>query len=279
MNRTGLCIALALAAIIGIVFGLFPELDLWLAGLFFDGSRPNGFLPRAWVRYVRDTSMWVIALFAVVPALAVILKLLLPRTRMLVPGRAVIFLLATLAIGPGLIVNVVLKDSWSRSRPIDVGQFGGEERFVAWWDPRGNCPRNCSFVTGDGSGAFWTLAPAALTPPAWRPLAYGAALTFGAVIGVMRMSFGGHFFTDVAFAGIISFLLIWLVHGLLYRWPATRITDEAVEGALERAAMPLHDVLRGGRRGAGPERSSPLPAARGEVDPRSASGEGAQPRA
>ena len=72
-----------------------------------------------------------------------------------------------------------LKDHWSRSRPIDVPQFGGEERFTAWWDPRGGCPKNCSFVTGDGSGAFWTLAPAALAPPAWRPVAYAAALAFG----------------------------------------------------------------------------------------------------
>jgi lipid A 4'-phosphatase len=244
MNRTGLRIVLCLAAIIGLVFGLYPELDLRLAGLFIDPVQ-NGFVPRTWIRYVRDISMWIIGAFAAVPALALAIKLIMPQTRLLVPGRAVLFLLATLAIGPGLVVNVVLKESWSRSRPIDVAQFGGDERFVAWWDPRGNCPRNCSFVTGDGSGAFWTLAPASLAPPAWRPLAYGAALTFGAVIGVLRMAFGGHFFTDVAFAGIITFLIIWLAHGLLYRWPASRISDEMVERAIERLVTPLHDAVRG----------------------------------
>ena len=244
MNRTGLFAVLLLAAVIGIVFALYPELDLRIAGLFIDPGT-NGFVPRAWIRYARDTAMWLIAVLAVLPSVALLIKLALPRTRLLVSGRAIIFLAATLALGPGLAVNVVLKEHWSRSRPIDVAQFGGEERFVAWWDPRGNCPTNCSFVTGDGSGAFWTLAPASLAPAPWRPLAYGAALTFGASIGLMRMSFGGHFFTDVAFAGIITFLIIWLMHGLLYRWRRTRISDEAVERAIERVALPVHDAVRG----------------------------------
>ena len=34
MNRTGLFIALSLAAVIGVLFGLYPELDLKLAALF-----------------------------------------------------------------------------------------------------------------------------------------------------------------------------------------------------------------------------------------------------
>jgi len=36
MNRTGLFIALGLALVIGVVFGIYPELDLKLAALFYD---------------------------------------------------------------------------------------------------------------------------------------------------------------------------------------------------------------------------------------------------
>ncbi|MEI9804295.1 MAG: hypothetical protein WDN48_07260 [Pseudolabrys sp.] len=64
-----------------------------------------------------------------------------------------------MALGPGLAVNVLLKDHWGRPRPIDVTQFGGMDKFVPWWDPRGACPNNCSFVSGDVAGAFWTIAP------------------------------------------------------------------------------------------------------------------------
>jgi hypothetical protein len=48
------------------------------------------------------------------------------------------------------------------------------------------------------------------------------------------MAAGAHFFTDWVFAGVFSFLVIWVVHGWLYRWPRTRTSDEAVERALER---------------------------------------------
>jgi lipid A 4'-phosphatase len=239
MSRTGLLIALAVAAAVGLLFGIYPKLDLQLAAPFFypDGigfwTRADPFLLR-----VRELSSWLVALVLAPAVVALVLKLVLPRRRLLVPGRAIIVMVATLALGPGLLTNIVLKDHWGRPRPIDVAEFGGDEHFVPWWDPRGDCPKNCSFVAGEPSGAFWTLAPAALVPPAWRALATGGALAFGAGVGLLRMSAGGHFFTDVVFAGVFTFLIIWVAHGLLYRWRLTRITDEAVEHVLERIAMP-----------------------------------------
>jgi lipid A 4'-phosphatase len=237
MTRNGLLIALALAALVGIVFGFYPELDMWLAGLFLGNARltfPLRIDP--WVMAARNGGLWVVAALAAPAVIALAIKLIVPRMRLLVPGRAIVFLLATLVLAPGLVVNAVLKDSWPRSRPIDAPAFGGKETFVAWWDPRGVCERNCSFVTGDGSAAFWTMAPAALAPPGWRAAAYAAAIAFGTGIGLLRMAAGAHFFTDIAFAGIITFMIIWLVHGFIYRWPASRFSDEAVERVLERAA-------------------------------------------
>jgi membrane-associated PAP2 superfamily phosphatase len=245
MNRTGLLIALAVAAAVGIVFGLYPELDLRISRPFHEMfAVPNNYFAmriNPTVMMLRQIGMWVVAALVAPAVLALLLKLILPRRRMLISGRAAIFLTATLVLAPGLFVNSVLKDYWSRSRPIDVTPLGGSERFVAWWDPRGECPGNCSFVSGDVSGAFWTLAPAALTPPAWRPLAYGAALAFGTGMAFLRVAAGGHFFTDVVFAGVFTFLIIWLMHGVLYRWPRPPpADDETIERSLERMAMPLH---------------------------------------
>jgi membrane-associated PAP2 superfamily phosphatase len=238
MNRTGLMIALTIAVACGLLFGLHPDLDLKISGLFYDPVKKD-FMWR-WnpvLGFLRDAAMWVIAALVAPAFIAIVVKLWRPGRPMPVPGRAVVFLIATLAIGPGLLVNVTLKDYWPRSRPIDVPQFNGEERFTAWWDPRGGCGKNCSFVAGEGSGAFWTLAPAALAPPAWRPLAYGGALAFGAAVGGLRITFGAHFISDVIFAGVIVFLIIWTAHGLLYRWPRSRITDDAVERAIARLLL------------------------------------------
>ena len=78
----------------------------------------------------RDIGLWVGTAIVIPVVAALVLKLLLPRRRMLLSGRAVLFLMATLALGPGLLVNVILKDHWGRPRPIDVTQFGGEQHFV-----------------------------------------------------------------------------------------------------------------------------------------------------
>ena len=36
MNRTGLLVALALALVVGLLFGIYPELDLKFASWFYD---------------------------------------------------------------------------------------------------------------------------------------------------------------------------------------------------------------------------------------------------
>lgn len=221
MNYTGLSIALAVAAVTGLAFGLYPQLDLMLAGLFYDPATGWAVGGRSWL-LVRNTASWIIALIAAPAALALLGKLVRPRKLPLLPARGAVLMLVTLALGPGVIANVILKDKFGRPRPIEVVEFGGPLQFVPWWDPRGDCPKNCSFVAGEPSGAFWTLAPAALVPPHWRALAYTGALTFGAAVGLVRVAGGGHFVSDVIFAGVFMFLLIWVVHGLLYRWRAAR---------------------------------------------------------
>jgi len=244
MNRTGLVVVLGLAAVTGLIFALYPELDLAIARAFYDPARQDFSLrfdrTLAWLRY---ESMWVITALVAPAAVALVVKLLLPFTRMLMSGRAAVFLVATLILGPGLFVNVTMKDYWPRSRPIDVPQFNGSERFVPWWDPRGVCPKNCSFVAGESAGAFWTLTPAALAPLPWRPLAYAAAISFGSAVGALRIAFGGHFFTDVVFAGVFIFLIVWLVHGAIYRWRVTRLTDAGVERAIEGISGPIYRAL------------------------------------
>jgi len=105
---------------------------------------------------------------------------------------------------------------------VVVTQFNGPQEFVPYWDPRGACGRNCSFSPARAPLRFGLTRPPRLTPPAWRALAYTAATLFGITTSVLRMAFGGHFFTDVAAAGLVSFLVIWLAHGWIYRWPSTR---------------------------------------------------------
>jgi membrane-associated PAP2 superfamily phosphatase len=227
-----------------VVFGLWPQLDIAISRMFYDEQqRVFPALYSLVSRQLREMFTYAVVLLAAPAFVALVLKLVLPRRRMIIPARAALFLIATLALAPGLMTNVILKDNWHRPRPGAVTELGGPEQFMPWWDPRGACDKNCSFVAGEGAGAFWSLAPAALAPAAWLPATYGAALLFGMAAGVQRMSGGAHFFSDVAFSGVFTFLVIWIVHGLIYRW-RTRLTDEQVERAIERVALPPHEALR-----------------------------------
>jgi membrane-associated PAP2 superfamily phosphatase len=238
MNRTGLLIALAVAAVVGGAFALRPQLDIDMAALFYDpATRSFRAWQWSWLGDVRDAATLIITLLVAPAFLALLRKLLAPRRPMLISGRAAVFLIVTLATGPGVLANGILKEHWGRMRPEDVTQLGGTQAFTPWWDPRGPCPENCSFIAGEPSGAFWTLAPAALAPPQWRALGYAGALAFGAATGALRMAAGAHFFTDVVFAGVFMFLVVWIVHGLIYRWQPTRISDEAIEKPLTQIGM------------------------------------------
>lgn len=239
MNRTGLIVALVLALVVGLLFGIDPELDLKLAALFYDA--PTHSFPlksNALAAIARDGAMWIAWALALPAIVALLVKLARPDRPLLMPGRAVVFLLLTLVLSAGVLTNLTFKSYWGRPRPVLVTEFNGDLPFVAWWDPRGRCGRNCSFFSGEGATAFWSYAPAALTPPAWRPLAYAAATVFGVTTSVLRMAFGGHFFTDVATAGLVTFLVIWLAYGYIYRWARTRLTDEGIDAALTRFAWP-----------------------------------------
>jgi len=230
MNRTGLVIALSIGVVVGVVFGVVPRLDLAVSTPFYDPKIHdfplNG---HVWSQYARNAARALITLLIVPAGIALLGKFLLPRRRMLIKGQAVLFLIGTLAVGPGLIANTLLKDHWGRARPIDVTEFGGTSRFTPWWDPRGDCPNNCSFIAGEPAGAFWTMAPAALAPPQWRLLAYGAALAFGSAVGVLRIAGGGHFFTDVVFAGVFMYLVIWSAYWLIYRWWPNRAGNKKAD--------------------------------------------------
>jgi membrane-associated PAP2 superfamily phosphatase len=239
MNRTGLFIALGLSLIIGLLFGIYPELDLKLAALFYDPAsatfplKQNGL-----AAFARDAAMWIAWALALPALFAIVAKLLRPDRPMLIPGRAAMFLLLTILLSAIVLSNLTFKSHWGRPRPVVVTEFNGPWQFVPWWDPRGECGRNCSFFSGEGATAFWTYAPAALTPPTWRPLAYVAATLFGTVTSGLRMAFGGHFFTDVAISGLVSFFVIWLAYALIYRWPSTRLTNMHVEATLARWGRP-----------------------------------------
>lgn len=210
----GLLAAVIAALTLAMLMGL--PLDLAVAQSLYDPSRQR-FLAaiNPAIRVLRDNGMVALATCAgfVVAALVARIR---RRQSAAASGRAVLFLVSTLALAPGLLVNVVLKDHWHRPRPVQITEFGGAQSYVDWWNPAGGCERNCSFVSGEVSSAAWMFAPAMLAPPHWRVAAFAGAAVFTAVISFVRMAAGGHFLTDVLFAILFTLIVILVMHRVIF---------------------------------------------------------------
>lgn len=150
----------------------------------------------------------------------------------------VLYLIGSFLIGPGVASNLLLKENWGRPRPNGVQQFAGTADFQPWWRPSDACKRNCSFVSGEASEAFWTVAPATLAPPQLRPFALGGAVIFGTAVGSLRVVFGRHFVSDIVFAGFITIAIVFALYRLLL--DPVRRNDARLEPVLERVSIGLH---------------------------------------
>ena len=230
-GRRGLLAFCAVAAIGGAVLYRWPEIDLFFAGLFHE---PGGF-PAAsdpGLRTLRRVFFWPgYAVFAGL-ALALAARHLWGRYLFGLARRSICFIVVFSALGPGVIVNNVLKDHWDRARPRAVVEFGGEKAFTPPLVIADQCERNCSFVSGEASYGFAFAGLAFLVAPRFRRRVFWAGVGFGSVVGAGRMAMGAHFLSDVFFAAVLMIALAWYAH-----------REIVLRGRLDRAMDWLADAL------------------------------------
>jgi lipid A 4'-phosphatase len=235
-----LIVYITLAALALGVFAIWPELDLAGAHYFYHNG---GFFGRSsFERFGRD--FFRVTPFVVLAAYVALwlAKHLGVRLRWAPSGRAVTFLIATMIIGPGLIVNLGLKDHWHRPRPVQTQDFNGPSPFTPWYDDNGACKKNCSFVSGEAATGFWMVAPASVLPPPWRAPAIIAAFAFGFGASLLRLAFGGHYLSDVLLGGLIMLIVIEIVRRVI--WPKGAFEPESLGRPELWGARPGTELLR-----------------------------------
>ncbi len=228
-----LMLVILTGVVAGVAVAIDPALDLKIAAYFQAPAVKAALAPcYPWFDMVRDCNVALSTAFVLVAMATLISKLVWPHRTTLMSARAALLMVFTFAIGPALLANTILKPHSGRPRPAAVVELGGTQPFVQWWDFSGECDGNCSFVSGEASGAYALLAPAAVAPAPWRTPAIVGAVAYGTAIGVMRMAVQAHFATDVVFSGVLTALIVWLLHGCIYRWKRTRLSGQDVEGFL-----------------------------------------------
>jgi lipid A 4'-phosphatase len=215
------------APLLLLVIGVAAALTLWggidkgFSALFYEPGRgfPAWHNPlAATLRLSTRGSAFGVGIFLL---FALLWRVILGRPLFALRRAAVVYLIAVFLLGPALIVNGVLKEEWGRARPSQIVEFGGDKHYTPPLIIAHECSRNCSFVSGEASlgFAFVAFGFAALTPRR-RRLGIAAGLTLGSAFGLLRIAQGGHFLSDVYFAGVLMVALAWLLHELLIerRW-------------------------------------------------------------
>lgn len=190
------------------------DLDRWFATQLYT---PGPSYSPTWQLWSGQTNPFWMGIYKLTPwpaillgiaALAVLL-LGLKRPRYRSVRRQALFVLLLLALGPWLLVNVLLKDTLGKPRPSQLLEFNGKFQYAQFWEP-GTGNHNGSFPSGHAAVAFSAMAPWFFLRAQRSRLGAGFLATgigWGLLVGSARMAQGGHFFSDVIWSGGIIYLL------------------------------------------------------------------------
>lgn len=134
--------------------------------------------------------------------------------------KPLMVIILTVILGPGLVVNGLLKEYWGRPRPVDIKDFGSTEQYRHFWNPGGR-GYGKSFVCGHCAIAFSTCSIIAFYPihPVLASIGFGAGLVYGVTVSLARISQGGHFTTDTIWSAVIVMALITVLYYFVFRIP------------------------------------------------------------
>jgi lipid A 4'-phosphatase len=212
--------------VLAILFVIFPGIDLGVARWFFVPPR-HFVLGETWIGRFFDSDVhfgmeWFLGLLVGV----FLYSLYRRRVFWNLTPRNFLFVALTIALGAGLVTNVVFKDSWGRARPSQILEFGGPKQFSPPFMRSTQCDKNCSFVSGDASLAASFLAFAVIAQRNRRRWWIGLG-TFTAIVGFMRMGRGSHFLSDVVFAVLFTVMIMLVLARVILEdrwrdWPRWR---------------------------------------------------------
>lgn len=245
--RTGCALILGLA-VSHILFATWPQIDLWVAGLFFrDGGFPLAEM--AGLETLRN-GFWNLTIALTLGCLVMWLVTLMMGFRAHTPSRVWLFGWLSFVLGPGLLVNALFKSYWGRARPAHLEQFGGDKLYTPPFEIADQCVRNCSFVSGEGAASvmfalvvgvmFWRWVA-----PRYQPLFVTLLASTAVLFALMRVVKGRHFLSDVTLGGwmmaLLALGLFWALrlHAHLpnFTWRHMRADFRCLRAHLWRPAL------------------------------------------
>lgn len=217
--------------IVSFVFIVFPGIDLAVSRWFADGEVfPLG--ENAVLKAIRDFNRTVpYSLLPLMPVIVAAYALWPRRLHFFAPHKA-FYVVASFAMGPGLVVQIG-KSFFGRPRPAGLVEFGGAAEFSPVWQFAGLCSRSCSFPSGEAALAAAALSVLVFVPVTARKLIGIIAALFFLFAALNRVLFGAHFLSDVLVAWLAT---LWVMGWL---WSHIAPNADRIDDAVRRWADPM----------------------------------------
>ena len=184
----------------------FTDLDRGIEGLFYVTDK-------GW--FLRDAEPWAFLYHygnipgIILAVLGLLLFIFSFFYRRVSHRRKIgLFLCLVMVLGPGLVVNAAFKHNWGRPRPRQIQEFGGNQRFLPVWQ-KGIKGEGKSFPSGHASVGFYLFTPFFFLRKKgrkWGIFFLCLGISYGLIMGAARMVQGGHFPSDVLWAGGFTYL-------------------------------------------------------------------------
>lgn len=201
--------------LVSALVGMNASLDLDLARQYYSPETPNNLWPD------KDLALWkffyhaapIITASILLPSIAVYILGFVKKSFFKYRRYAAYVFLAAL-LGPGILINTFFKPYWGRPRPRQVIELGGHEQMQAYWQ-KGVAGNGYSFPCGHSSVAFALVSLAFLLKrkrPKTALVVFGSSFGLGMVMGVGRMADGAHFFSDVLWSAVMSYIPAYFLY-------------------------------------------------------------------
>lgn len=197
-----------------IFFIFYPELDIKITNYFYDSKLGFFYKDNIAVQLLYKSIPLITKAFAISCLLYMVYLYLKYKKSKLILNSSAFFLFLTAIIGPGIIVNTVLKDNFGRARPRQIKEFNGNKEFTKVFVIADQCEKNCSFSSGHAAMGFYFTAIAYIASNLYFVRIYLLGIVFGSLVGLSRIIMGGHFTSDV----VTSAMIVLLLNHLVFLW-------------------------------------------------------------
>ncbi len=198
--------------ILAMIFIIYPEVDIMFSKLFFSEVHNKFYLAHnSFLKFMSKFAYFLAFLLLSSVSISILKTFIKTKSFRFEIYKSQIIVLLVFLIGNLIVVQLYSKPYFERARPIKVKEFYGHLAFSSAFEVSNQCKHNCSFVSFHTSIGMLFLIYSFCQICKRREVMIATSLLFTVFLGLMRISQGRHFLSDVVFSACFMMITYYLI--------------------------------------------------------------------